>query len=194
MAQQVKNLPAVQETQETWVRSLGWGDPLEKEMATHSSILAWKIPWTEEPDGLQSNGSQSQTWLNMSTESIVLVLVSVFSSVFSLTFWCLEQSRHSNHCWANGDKSQRPVSLEQSEWERESCGWGQREGRMELGGWGVDGMRLCRGYRAFTPRKMGNSRRVWAKECHALTSIWKVSLCLLWGEQTAVRAGERLLK
>ena len=40
MAQQVKNLPAMQETQETWVRSLGWGDPLEKEMATHSSILA----------------------------------------------------------------------------------------------------------------------------------------------------------
>ena len=43
---------------ETWVRSLGWADPLEKEMATHSSILAWKIPWTEEPGGLQSTGSQ----------------------------------------------------------------------------------------------------------------------------------------
>ena len=41
---------------ETWVRSLGWEDPLEKEMATHSSILAWKIPWTEEPGGLHSNG------------------------------------------------------------------------------------------------------------------------------------------
>ena len=47
----VKNLPAVQET---WVPSLGWKDPLEKGMATHSSILAWKIPWTEEPNGLQS--------------------------------------------------------------------------------------------------------------------------------------------
>ena len=45
----VKNLPAVQETQETWVQSLGWEDPLEKEMATHSSILAWRIPWMEEP-------------------------------------------------------------------------------------------------------------------------------------------------
>ena len=45
----VKNLPAVQET---WVPSLGWKDPLQKEMATHSSILAWEIPWTEEPDGL----------------------------------------------------------------------------------------------------------------------------------------------
>ena len=43
-----KNLPAMQETQETWVRSLGWEDPLEEEMATHFSILAWRIPWTEE--------------------------------------------------------------------------------------------------------------------------------------------------
>ena len=48
----------MQETQETWVQSLGWGEPLEKEMATHSSILAWEIPWTEEPGGLQSMGSQ----------------------------------------------------------------------------------------------------------------------------------------
>ena len=54
----VKKLPVMQETQETWVQSLGWEDPLEKEMATHSSILAWKIPWTEEPGGLQSIGSQ----------------------------------------------------------------------------------------------------------------------------------------
>ena len=44
--------------QETWVRSLAWGDPLEKGMATHSSILAWEIPWTEEPGGLQSMGWQ----------------------------------------------------------------------------------------------------------------------------------------
>ena len=55
VAQSVKNLPAVQETR---VRSLDWEDPLEKEMATHSSILAWKISWTEEPGGLQSLGSQ----------------------------------------------------------------------------------------------------------------------------------------
>ena len=52
----VKNLPAVQEMQETWVRSLGQEDPLEKEMATHSIILAWRIPWTEEPGRLQSMG------------------------------------------------------------------------------------------------------------------------------------------
>ena len=53
----VKNLPAMQETQEAWVQSLHWEDPLEKEMAAHSSTLAWEIPWTEEPDGLQSMGS-----------------------------------------------------------------------------------------------------------------------------------------
>ena len=51
----VRNLPA---KQETWVQSLGWEDPLEEEIATHSSILAWEIPWTEEPGGLQSMGSQ----------------------------------------------------------------------------------------------------------------------------------------
>ena len=52
-----KSLPAMQETQDTWVRSLGREDPLKEEMATRSSILAWEIPWTEEPGGLQSMGS-----------------------------------------------------------------------------------------------------------------------------------------
>ena len=55
VAQSVKNLPAMQETQ---VRFLGQEDPLEKEMATHSSILAWEIPWADEPGGLQSTGLQ----------------------------------------------------------------------------------------------------------------------------------------
>ena len=55
MAQLVKSLPTMQESQ---VRSLGWEDPLEEGMATHSSILAWRIPWTEEPSRLQSMGSQ----------------------------------------------------------------------------------------------------------------------------------------
>ena len=59
MAQTVQNPLAVQET---WVQSLGQEDPLEKEMATHSSILAWRIPWTEQPGGLPSMGSQE---LNM---------------------------------------------------------------------------------------------------------------------------------
>ena len=61
MAQCVKNPPTVQETQEMRVQSLGWEDALEKEMATHSSILTWRIPWTEEPGGLQSMGAQSWT-------------------------------------------------------------------------------------------------------------------------------------
>ena len=55
MAQTVKNLPAMQDTE---VQSLGWEDPLEKGTATHSSILAWRIPWTEEPGGLPSMGLQ----------------------------------------------------------------------------------------------------------------------------------------
>ena len=55
VAQLVKNPPAMRET---WIRSLGWEDPLQEDVATHSSILAWRIPWTEEPSGLQSMGSQ----------------------------------------------------------------------------------------------------------------------------------------
>ena len=57
----VKRLPT---TRETWVQSLGWEDLLEKEMASYSSILAWKIPWTEEPVRLQSMGLQSRTRLS----------------------------------------------------------------------------------------------------------------------------------
>ena len=58
VAQRLKRLPAMQET---WVRYLGREDPLEKEMATHSSVFAWRIPWTGEPGGLQSTGLQSRT-------------------------------------------------------------------------------------------------------------------------------------
>ena len=61
MAQRLKRLPAMRET---WGRSLGREDPLQKEMATDSSILAWRIPWTEEPGGLQSTGLQSPTRLS----------------------------------------------------------------------------------------------------------------------------------
>ena len=64
LLQMVKNLPAMQET---WVECLGWEDPLGKGMTTHISILAWKIPWTEEPGGLQSMGSQSRTRRSIST-------------------------------------------------------------------------------------------------------------------------------
>ena len=54
----VKNLPALQETPETRIQSLGWEDPLEEGLVTHSSILSWRIPWTEDPGGLQSIVSQ----------------------------------------------------------------------------------------------------------------------------------------
>ena len=62
VGQLVKNLPAIQKTE---IQSLGRENPLEKEMATHSSILAWKIPWTEEPGGLQSNGV-AKSWTRLS--------------------------------------------------------------------------------------------------------------------------------
>ena len=65
MAQLIKNPPAMQEIQEMRVRSLGLEDPLEKSMATHSSILAWKIPWTEEPGRLQSTGV-TKSWIPLS--------------------------------------------------------------------------------------------------------------------------------
>ena len=68
VAQSIKNLPAVQETR---VRSLGWEDPLVKEMATHSSILAWKISGTQEPGGLQSMGSQ-RVWHDWATNTYLL--------------------------------------------------------------------------------------------------------------------------
>ena len=75
MAQMVKNLPAMQET---GIRSLGQEDPLEKGMATHSSILVWRIPCTEEPDVLQSMGSQRvrHDWVteHITTEKIMYVL------------------------------------------------------------------------------------------------------------------------
>ena len=60
----------MQEIQETWVRSLGQEDPLEKEMVTHSSILAWEILWIEEPGGLQSTGRKSQTRLLLSMHAL----------------------------------------------------------------------------------------------------------------------------
>ena len=76
MTQRLKNLPPMQET---WVLSLGWEDPLEKENVTHSSILAWRIPWTEKPGRLQSTGSQRirQDWL----DKAVIHVISLVSSL-----------------------------------------------------------------------------------------------------------------
>ena len=68
----VKNLPANAETQETRVQSLGQEDPLEKETATHSSLPAWEIPWTEEPGGLQSMRLQKSRTLLLNNNSIMI--------------------------------------------------------------------------------------------------------------------------
>ena len=87
MARRLKCLPAMQET---WVRSLGWEDPLEKEMATHSSILAWRIPWAEEPGGLQSTGSQrvGHNWATSLHLSISKVFFLSWKHIISILYQC----------------------------------------------------------------------------------------------------------
>ena len=90
VAQTVKNLPAMRMT---LVRTLGQEDPLEKEMATHSNILAWRIPWTEDPGGLQSMGSQrvAHNWLaNTFTLSLYLYRIIIHSNL--LFFWFVSPS------------------------------------------------------------------------------------------------------
>ena len=89
MAQQVKNAPAMQEIRERWVWSLGQEDPLEKEMATHSSILTWKIPWVKEPGGLESVGSQrvGHDWATRYTLSVLCFGSSSYILSISLTWW-----------------------------------------------------------------------------------------------------------
>ena len=96
LAQTAKNPRA---KQETWVRSLGWEDPLEKEMATHSSVLAWRSPWTEEPGRLQSRGSQRvrHDWATRystaqtSRQSLVLIIHGYLGTRF---IWRLGFPRH----------------------------------------------------------------------------------------------------
>ena len=100
MVQTVKNLPAVQET---WVQSLDQEDPLEREMATHSSILAWRIPWTEQPGRLQSVGSQESDTTELLTLSLSLHYLNNYNFItnfelsaylliltFSKLFWLLQ--------------------------------------------------------------------------------------------------------
>ena len=96
VAQSVKNLPAVQESR---VWSLGWEDPLEKEMATHSSILAWEISWTEEPGGLQSMESQESDimqWLknNNNKNATLRVLFRQYPTEVKLPPSCLQVNMH----------------------------------------------------------------------------------------------------
>ena len=98
MSQLVKNLAAMQDT---WVRSLGQEDPLETEMATHSSILAWEIPWTEEPGGLQSMGQQ-QSWARLSD------LITVAKAI-SNTF--LKEYEYMTCASINIDLRQRIINL-----------------------------------------------------------------------------------
>ena len=78
----VKNPPAVQETQ---VQSLGWEDPLEEDMATHTRILAWRVSWTEEPAGLQSIGRKSRTQLKRLSTRVLMDLEIVTLSEISQT-------------------------------------------------------------------------------------------------------------
>ena len=97
----IKNLPAMWET---WVWSLGWEDPLEKEMATHSSILAWRIPWTEEPGRLWYKGSQrirhdwetftSLPWKKMLLQSCFYFLSSFLLPFFHSSFTCSHIHRY----------------------------------------------------------------------------------------------------
>ena len=87
VAQTVKNLPAMQET---WVWSLGWEDPLEKGIAPHSSIFAWRIPWTEELGGLQSMGSQrvrynQATFTFIFSDNLAYVLCAITAFVFKMS-------------------------------------------------------------------------------------------------------------
>ena len=104
VAQLVKNLPAVQET---WVWSLGWEDSLEKEMATHSSILAWKISWTQDPGGLQSMGLQRvrHDWVTntyLLAFSMIQQMLAIWSLV-PLPFWspaCISGISRFTYCWS----------------------------------------------------------------------------------------------
>ena len=86
VVQRLKRLPAMQET---WVRSLGWEDPPEKEMATHSSIIAWRIPWVEEPGGLQYTRSQRVCHIRNfpASPNFVLHIFSLF--LFICRVFCL---------------------------------------------------------------------------------------------------------
>ena len=101
VAQTIRSLPAMRET---WARSLGQKDPLEKEMAIHSSILAWRIPWMEEPGGLQSMGSQSRTRLS----NVFIFYVHTYVSKIQ------QQQMKNNRCWQEYGKTKTPISCQ---WE-----------------------------------------------------------------------------
>ena len=110
VAQMVKDLPAMWETQ---VRTLGWEDPLENGMATHSSILAWGIPWTEELRGLQTMGLQTagHDWTtNTFTFQINALLVRSIDLKFIIndTVWAVVENQF-QHSWLNKKKSEKKL-------------------------------------------------------------------------------------
>ena len=90
----LKNLPAVQELQGTWVWSQGQEDPLEEGMTTHPTIHAWRISWTEEPGGLQSIGSQSQTWLKQLSTHTHTHTHAPWKKSYDKTCQCIKKQRH----------------------------------------------------------------------------------------------------
>ena len=90
----LKNLPAVQELQGTWVWSQGQEDPLEEGMTTHPTIHAWRISWTEEPGGLQSIGSQSQTWLKQLSTHTHTHTHAPWKKSYDKTCQCIKTQRH----------------------------------------------------------------------------------------------------
>ena len=98
MAQVVKNQPTVQKTR---VWSLGWEDPLEKEMATHSSILAWRIPWIEKPGRLQSKGFQRvrHNWATNTFPSFQMPHLSLIAVKSVLTGWTPEHPKNSSQLY-----------------------------------------------------------------------------------------------
>ena len=105
--QRIKRLPAMQEAR---VRSLGWEDPPEKEMATHSSIIAWRIPWTEEPGGPQSMGSQSWTQLsNFTSLHFTLIPACNSSSPAFLVMWQQTHALEPVLCNKRGHRNEKPV-------------------------------------------------------------------------------------
>ena len=94
----VKNLPAMQET---WVQSLVWEDPLEKGRATHSSILAWRIPWPEEPGGLQSMGSQ-RAGHDSTTNTHIFTVSGSFKSQYTKNVKIYRNMNNNNNYLASG--------------------------------------------------------------------------------------------
>ena len=117
VAQLVKNLPAVWET---WVPSLGWGDPLEEGTATHSSILAWRIPWTEEPGGLQSMGLQrvGYDWVTKHSTA-TLYMFHVYNIKYILTAWNYYMTSRNTQSW------NRPKNVCQFKYMIEMAFWGK---------------------------------------------------------------------